>query len=125
MPLSELRFSTSDPFTNRALFESARDLVGSQRRPLSLTWIVTVNVDDLGHCFVPLSMGSFSAMPTSDFAKRYLSVLDPAEDMYQISESDQVIAVEMSTLTDLLNRDINLNTFGVNEPKVSVQIIPQ
>ena len=70
-------------------------------------------------------MGSFSAMPTSDFAKRYLSVLDPAEDMYQISESDQVIAVEMSTLTDLLNRDINLNTFGVNEPKVSVQIIPQ
>lgn len=126
LPLIELRFSTSDPFTNRALFESARDLISNQRRPLHVIWSVSVSVDDIGHCFVPLSMGTFTAVPNLDFVKRYLSVLEPNEELYQIDEAEKLVAVEMSTLMDLMNRDVNLNAFpGGHEPKVTVQIVPQ
>ena len=40
-------------------------------------------------------------------------------------KTNKIIAVEIGTLTDLLNRDVNLNVFGSNEPRVTVAIIPQ
>lgn len=93
---------------------------------MHVTWSVSVTVDDMGHCFVPLSMDTFSLTPNLDFVKRYLNVLEPSEELYQIVESEQLVAVEMSTLMDLMNRDVNLNAFpGGHEPKVTVQIVPQ
>lgn len=70
-------------------------------------------------------MGTFSDAPNLDFVKRYLSVLEPNEELYQIME-EQLVAVEMSTLMDLMNRDVNLNAFpGGHQPKVTVKIVPQ
>jgi len=137
LPLSSLRISTSDPFTNRAVFDSARDLVCTQRRPLKFVWIVSANVDDAGRCFVPISRVTFtsSSNSTVDFVKRYLTALDHqhqqngqlpnSQDSYQLVEGQQWVLVEISTLSDLLNRDINLNAILSSEPKVQVQIVPQ
>ena len=187
LPLATLRLTTSDPFTNRAVFESTRDLVCTQKRFMFFIWIVTVNIDDQGHCYVPLSLATFTNTAASgtvsveNFVKKYLAPLsttastttpnqqyyggkvstslastsgerggtitsmntsttsninststnstEAPEDTYHIMEDEngepELILVELSTLTDLLNRDVNLNTFPANEPKLSVRIIPQ
>lgn len=136
LPLVELKFNTDDSFTNRAIFECCRELAATLKRVVHIRWIVTVTIDDVGHCYVPLSLETFPDSLDYDFVKRHFgtnsqkSSPSDSSDQYQIVEQDDcgsVALVEISTLTELINRDCNQRPLVTStfEPKVSIQIIPK
>lgn len=127
LPLSRLKLSSTDATTNRAVFDVLRQLRANQNGTLKITWTATVNIDDFGHCFVPISTAADAQ--STYFTLKYFSHVNNVEnaaDQYVVNHEENVVAVEISTLEELLNRDVNMDqSTKKEETRVAIQILPQ
>lgn len=137
LPLRQFHLSSSDPFTNRSIFESLIQLLSMQkRRFLHIRWSITVNIDDMGHCMVPLSLISFKHSELNDehgkkFLKQYFGSIQPNDDSFQLIQSSigssdkMIILIEIETLKNLIIT--KLPSFLRKDPNIfsSLEIVPQ
>lgn len=150
LPLAELHVTSSEPFTNRTIFEAIIELLSVQKRLIKIYWSVTSIINDFGHCYVPLSLDTFTCQNDFEghmFIDQYFDFEQqlPENMLFQIvnantltgttsssnandnqSSNKNIILMEIDTLIEVIMKKVQFTSYTYGTPKMgsSLQIIP-